>query len=386
MDIARVFSRQAFRVGIFTLAAAALIGGCSPETKGGGRKSAKNTEVEVAEVRLQEVEFSRMITGRTEAFLLAEVRPQVSGIIRERLFKEGADVQAGDVLYQIDDASYKASHASAKAALAKAETNQELLRTKYSRFKSMLEQKAVSRQEFDDVEAAWRSAQAETRVKKAEAEEAAILYGYTRIKAPISGRIGLSSVTPGALVTQHQASMLASIQQIDPIYVKLTMSASELSSLRRKTSEGLVDEGSFGRVRLYFDDGKPYAHEGMVDFSDISVHPDTGSVTLRATFRNPDHLLLPNMVLRAELVEGRTSRAIMVPQPAVSLQADGSATIFVLGEGNRAEERTIQIVGSKGRSWQVGGGLEVGEKIIVNGFRYVTPGMEVKVTKPEGAK
>ena len=372
------FTRRAAAFGFLSLSAVALLllGGCDSGGRG-GRSKAVNTEVEIMTVAPQDVEFSRMITGRTAPVLLAEVRPQVSGIIKERLFAEGADVKAGDVLYLIDDAIYKASYKSAQAALNKVEANNNVLKVKLARFKAMLARKAVSQQDYDDLEALYKSSSAEVRVQKALVDEARIQYEYTRIKAPISGRIGLSAVTPGALVTQHQATMLASIHQLDPIHVKLTMSASELASLRRKMSSGLMEPGSFGKVRLFFDDGTPYEHEGMIDFSDAAVTADTGSVTLRATFENPDHLLMPNMAVRAELVEGRAVQTLLVPQPAVSLNADGSASLFVLAEGNVAELRTVVLAGSKGRFWQVVDGLKAGEKIITNGLRYVKPGMKV---------
>ena len=378
MTVSARFVHRTLTLGLLSLSAAALLmlGGCDGPDKG-GRARAVNTEVDIMTVAPQDVEFSRMITGRTAPVLLAEVRPQVSGILKERLFAEGADVKAGDVLYLIDDAIYKASYKSAQAALSKVEANNNVLKVKLARFKAMLARKAVSQQDYDDLEALYKSSCAEVRVQKALVEEARIQYEYTRIKAPISGRIGLSNVTPGALVTQHQAGMLASIHQLDPIHVKLTMSASELSSLRRKMAGGMIEPGSFGKVRLFFDDGTPYAHEGVIDFSDAAVAADTGSVTLRATFKNPDHLLMPNMAVRAELVEGRAVQTLLVPQPAVSLNADGSASIFILGEGNVAELRTVTLAGSKGRMWQIVDGLKPGEKVITNGLRYVKPGMKV---------
>ena len=378
MTISSSFARRALTFGLLSLSAAALlmVGGCDSGNKGGRTKTV-NTEVEVMTLAPQDVEFSRMITGRTAPVRLAEVRPQVSGVIKERLFAEGADVKAGDMLYLIDDAIYKASYKSAQAALHKVEANNNVLKVKLARFKAMLAKKAVSQQDYDDLEALYKSSCAEVRVQKALVEEARIQYEYTRITAPISGRIGLSNVTPGALVTQHQAAMLASIHQLDPMHVKLTMSASELSSLRRKMAEGKIEPGSFGKVRLFFDDSTSYAHEGIVDFSDAAVTADTGTVTLRATFKNPDLLLMPNMAVRAELVEGRVNQALLVPQPAVSLNADGSASLFVLGEGNVAEYRTVVLAASKGRYWQVVDGIKPGEKIITNGLRYVKPGMKV---------
>ena len=378
MTVSARFVHRALTFGLLSLSTAALLmmGGCDSSGKG-GRARAVNTEVDIMTVAPQDVEFSRMITGRTVPVLLAEVRPQVSGILKERLFAEGADVKVGDVLYLIDDAIYKASYKSAQAALSKVEANNNVLKVKLARFKAMLARKAVSQQDYDDLEALYKSSCAEVRVQKALVEEARIQYEYTRIKAPISGRIGLSNVTPGALVTQHQADMLASIHQLDPIHVKLTMSASELSSLRRKMAGGMIEPGSFGKVRLFFDDGTPYAHEGVIDFSDAAVAADTGSVTLRATFKNPDHLLMPNMAVRAELVEGRALQTLLVPQPAVSLNADGSASLFVLGEGNVAERRIVVLAGSKGRMWQIVDGLKPGEKVITNGLRYVKHGMKV---------
>ena len=378
MTIFPSFARRALTFGFLSLSATALlmVGGCDSGNKGGRTKTV-NTEVEVMTLVPQDVEFSRMITGRTAPVRLAEVRPQVSGVIKERLFAEGADVKAGDVLYLIDDAIYKASYKSAQAAMHKVEANNNVLKVKLARFKAMLAKKAVSQQDYDDLEALYKSSCAEVRVQKALVDEARIQYEYTRITAPISGRIGLSNVTPGALVTQHQAAMLASIHQLDPMHVKLTMSASELSSLRRKMAEGKIEPGSFGKVRLFFDDGTTYAHEGIVDFSDAAVTADTGTVTLRATFKNPDLLLMPNMAVRAELVEGRVNQAMLVPQPAVSLNADGSASLFVLGEGNVAELRTVVLAASKGRFWQVTDGIKPGEKIITNGLRYVKPGMKV---------
>ena len=377
MNIFPGFFRKAFTFGLLSLSAVSLLllGGC--ESEKGNRSRAANTEVDFIVATPQDVEYSRMITGRTAPVLLAEVRPQVSGIIKERLFEEGADVKAGDVLYLIDDAIYKASYKSAQAAMHKVEANNNVLRVKLARFKSMLAQKAVSQQDYDDLDAMVKSSNAELRVQKALVDEARIQYEYTRIKAPISGRIGLSNVTPGALVTQHQAAMLASIHQLDPMHVKLTISATELSSLRRKMAEGEMEPGSFGKMRLFFDDGNPYAHEGVVDFSDAAVTADTGAVTLRATFKNPDLLLMPNMAVRAELVEGRALQALLVPQPAVSLNADGSASVFILGEGNVARLRTVKLGGSKGRAWQVVEGLKPGEKIITNGLRYVKDGMKV---------
>lgn len=382
MGIFRRSSRTAFGAAVLALSASALLmlSGCESGGKGGRTKTV-NTDVEVMTIQPQDVEYSRMITGRTEAVLLAEVRPQVSGILKKRLFDEGADVKEGDVLYLIDDALYKASFKSAEAALHKVQANNEVLRVKLARFKSMLARKAVSQQDYDDLEALYKSSSAEVRVQKALVDEARIQYEYTRIKAPISGRIGLSRVTPGALVTQHQGEALAVIHQLDPIHVKLTMSASELSTLRRKMAQGIVEPGSFGKVRLFFDDGTPYDHEGVIDFSDAAVTADTGSVTLRATFENPDHLLMPNMAVRAELIEGRASRALLVPQPAVSLNADGSASLFILGEGNVAQLRTVTLAGSKGRAWQIIDGIKPGETIITNGLRYVKPGMKVTISR-----
>ena len=364
-----------------------LLSGC--DTGGASRSEppkATPPAVDVLVVKPVERMLSREITGRTLPYRIAEVRPRVSGIITDRLFAEGTDVTAGEVLYLIDDAPYRSVYENADAAMHKAGADLKPLRLKRDRYKELLATRAVSRQEYDDADAALVRAQAEYASQKAQVESAHIRYAYTRVTAPIAGRIGLSAVTVGALVTENQSSMLTTIQQLDPLYVTMHLSASELASIRHMIASGQVKEGTFGKVRLFFDDGTPYAQEGQIDFTDAAVDAGTGMVTLRATLANPDRELLPNMVLRVELLEGILPAVIVVPQQAVRISAGGGASVYVVGEGDRAEERAVVLSGTSGDDWQIVSGLRSGDKVIVNGQRKVSPGQPVRIeTSREGA-
>ena len=355
-----------------------LCSGCRNDRTGSDTEAAK-PEVDVLCIEPRRTVFTHETTGRIGAFRIAEVRPQISGIVRERLFTEGADVHEGDTLYLLEDSIYQAAWKSAEAAWKKAEANLKPLKQKRDRFKSLLATNSISQQEYDDADAAYLVALAECLNQKALVDEARIRCEYTRITAPISGRIGLSGVTQGALVTEYQTDMLTSIQQIDPVYVTITLAASDLIRIRRMVTEGLLDEGSFGALRVFFDDGTPCSSMGVIDFSDISVISGTGSVVLRATLENPDGLLLPNMVLRAELTLGTASRAVLIPQQAAQINPDGSASVYVLDENDTATLRTIVSAGSKDGFWYVTSGLKEGERIIVGGLRNVRPGTTVKV-------
>lgn len=369
------------RSSVFCLLTALLLGGgCDGSRASPDGEQAKETaapEVEVMLVQPGQAVFTYRTTGRTAPSLLAEVRPQVSGIIKERLFVEGSNVTKGETLYLIEDDIYRAAHESAKAAVAKAETGLNLAGVNLNRFKTLLASKSVSRQDYDDADAAYRSALAEYHNQKALLEETRIRYEYTRITAPISGRIGASNVTVGALVTEHQGDMLTSIQQINPIYVKLALPATELARIRRMTADGLMEQDSFGKVRILLADDMPYPQEGDIDFSDITVDSGTGMVTLRATFSNPDSVLLPNMSVRTELTEGRTEQAVLLPQRAVNLNPDGSASVYILGPENIAEARAVTLGATMGKNWHVTAGLEQGDRVIVEGLRNVRPGVKV---------
>ena len=263
--------------------------------------------------------------GRTSAYLIAEIRPQVNGIIKKRMFREGSDVKAGDLLYQIDPAPFQVAYDSAKASLGKAQANLPSIRLRAERYKELLADKAVSQQDYDDAAAAVEQAKAEIEYWKTAVEAARINLGYTRVTAPISGRIGRSSVTDGALVTAYQPTALATIQQLDPIYVDVTQSSAELLRLRRNlaTGELTADEKSGKKVRILLEDGTPYPVEGTLQFRDVTVDPTTGSFTLRIVVPNPQNLLLPGMFVRAVVKEGIAEQAILVPQQGVSRNPKG---------------------------------------------------------------
>jgi membrane fusion protein, multidrug efflux system len=310
----------------------------------------------------------------------------VGGIVQKRLFEEGADVKAGDVLYQIDPATYQAALESAKASLARAEANAVPARLRAKRYTKLLADKVTSPQEVDDAVAAQGQAEAETEVWKAAVKTAEINLDYTRVTAPISGRIGKSSVTVGALVTANQPAALATIQQLDPIYVDVTQSSANLLSLRRKMEEGVIQRGGAGeaKVRLILQDGSTYSLDGTLRFSDVTVGEGTASVELRTVFPNPNHVLLPGMYVRAVLDEGVSDAAILVPQRTVTRDARGNAIAMVVNGGNKVEARTLTIDRGMGDKWLVSDGLKAGDHVIVEGLQYVRPGAEAKVV-PFGA-
>ncbi|HAY20800.1 MAG TPA: efflux transporter periplasmic adaptor subunit, partial [Desulfobacterales bacterium] len=273
-------------------------------------------EVAAVVVKPQQVELTTELPGRTSAYLVAEIRPQVNGIIQKRLFREGSDVKVGQLLYQIDPAPFQVALDSAKASLGKAQANLPSIRLKAQRCEELLTDRAVSRQDCDDAAAAMGQAQAEIEYWKTAVEGARINLGYTRVTAPISGRIGRSSVTDGALVTAYQPMSLATIQQLDPIYVDVTQSSAELLRLKRHLEAGrLSKDGNNGRkVCILLEDGTPYPLEGTLQFRDVTVDPTTGSFTLRIVVPNPQHLLLPGMFVRAVIQEGIAEQALLIPQ------------------------------------------------------------------------
>jgi membrane fusion protein (multidrug efflux system) len=347
---------------------------------------AQVAEVGVFKVAPEALQISTELPGRTAAYQVAEVRPQVGGLIRKRLFVEGADVQAGAALYQIDAASYQAAQQSARAALAKAQANLLSTAPKVARYKELLAIEGVSRQEYDDAVAAHEQARAEVAVASAALETASINLQYTRVEAPISGRISRSSVTPGALVTASQASALATVQQLDPIYVDVTQSSEDLLRLKRELeSGGLKRAAQQAKVTLLLSDGSRYAHPGKLQFSDVTVDAGTGNVTLRALFPNPRHDLLPGMFVRAQVDAGINEQAIAVPQQGVSRNAKGEATALVLNPQGKVEQRTLVTGGTRGDQWLVKSGLKAGDLVIVEGLQKVQPGAAAQVAKPAPA-
>lgn len=321
------------------------------------------------------------LPGRTAAYMVAELRPQVSGIVQKRLFAEGSEVKAGDTLYQIDPAIYRAAHDSARANVARAEANLYSARLKAGRYADLVKIEAVSKQANDDAVAALKQAEADLALARAAVDKARIDLEFTRVNSPISGRIGRSTVTPGALVTANQTDALATVQQLDPIYVDLTQSSADLLRMKRQLESGALKRvsGQTVPVRLVLEDGSQYAVEGKLAFSEVSVDAGTGSVTLRAVFPNPKGDLLPGMYVRARLAQGQTDAAIMVPHAAVSRDPRGHATVMVVGADSKVESRTVVAARSLGDKWVVTEGLTVGDRIVVDGLQKVRPGAQVQV-------
>jgi membrane fusion protein (multidrug efflux system) len=364
-----------------------IMGGCGQQKAAGGPPQGGTPEVAVVTVQSERTSITTELAGRTSAYLVAEVRPQVGGIIKERLFSEGGNVKAGEVLYQIDPATYQAAFASARAALARSEANLTPTRLKAERYKELVAIKAVSRQDYDDITASLKQAEADIEASKAAVETARINLAYTRVAAPISGRIGKSSVTVGALVTASQGAALATIQQLDPLYVDVTQSSANLLRLKRNMASGkLKQDGVNGaKVKLLLEDGTPYPLGGVLKFSDVTVDPGTGSVTLRTVFPNPKHILLPGMYVRAILEEGVNEQAILVPQQGVTRDPKGNAVAMVVDSSEKVEQRVLKIDRSIGDKWLVSEGLKPGERLIMEGFQKIRPGVSVQVV-PFGKK
>ncbi len=347
-------------------------------------------EVGVVALQPQRVALTTELPGRTSAHLIAEVRPQVSGIIQKRLFTEGADVKAGEVLYQIDPATYHAAYSSAKAALARAEANLNPARLKAERYTELVKINAVSQQDYDDANAALKQTEADVESGRAALETARINLDYTKVTAPISGRIGRSSVTDGALVTANQSAALATIQQLNPIYVDVTQSSAELLRLKQNLASGLLKSSGAAqaKVKLLLEDGSPYPSPGTLKFSEVTVDQSTGSVTLRAIFPNPKQILLPGMFVRAILEEGVDEHAILVPQRGVTRNPAGDAMVMVVGSEEKVEPRVIKVVRTVGENWLVSEGLKAGDRVILEGLQKARPGTPVRAVpfgKPGGS-
>lgn len=335
-------------------------------------------EVGVVDVSRADVPLETELPGRTNAYRKAEVRPQVTGIIQKRLFTEGAEIKAGTPLYQIDPASYQAALASAQAELARAEANAVAAAARESRYKGLVAIKAISQQDYDDALATLGQAKAGVQLAKAGVTTAKINLDYTRVLAPISGVIGKSNVTEGALVNAGQAAVLAEIQQLDPIYVDVSQSAEQLLQLRRQMREGSVAAVDSAKAHLLLDNNSVYEHAGSLQFAEVGVNESTGTVILRAQFPNPDRLLLPGMFVRTTLEEGIRTNAILVPQRGVTRDRSGSATAMVANKDGVVEMRSLSVGRAVGDQWLVLSGLDVGDKVIVEGLQKVKPGAAVK--------
>ncbi|MBS4699212.1 efflux RND transporter periplasmic adaptor subunit [Aeromonas rivipollensis] len=359
------------------LLASGLLAGCGDKGEAGqGAGEMPPAAVDVVTLHAAPLQLMSELTGRTAPLRVAEVRPQVNGIILKRLFTEGSDVKAGQLLYQIDPAVYQAAVASAKANLAKAQANEQSARLKAQRYAELVKVKAISRQEYDDADAAWKQQVAEIGAAKAALQSANINLAYTKITAPISGRIGKSAVTEGALVTAQQADSLTSISQLDPMYVDVRQSTADLLRLKRQVAAGKLvqDESKGAKVRFQLEDGSQYSEEGSLQFSDVTVDETTGMVTLRVLVPNPHDLLLPGMFMRATLQEGERPQGLLVPQTAVTRTPKGGATVMVVTADNKVELREVQLSRVVGDSWVVESGLKAGEKVIVAGLQKVKPG------------
>lgn len=380
-------SRRTLVVITGTLIVGLLLAGCGKSNSAGQKPPASPPEVGIVTIQPQRVAITTELPGRTSASLVAEVRPQVSGIIQKRVFTEGSDVKAGQLLYQIDPATYQAAFASAKAAEARAEANLTPTRLKEERYKDLVKIKAVSQQDYENAYASLKQAEAEVAAAKAAVETARINLAYTKVTAPISGRIGKSSVTDGALVTASQTAPLATIQQLGSMYVDITQSSAELLRLQQNLSSGQLKKGGAAqaKVKLLLENGAPYPLEGILKFSDVTVDPSTGSVTLRSIFQNPKQTLLPGMFVRAVVQEGVNDQAILVPQRGVTRNPAGNAMVMVVGAEEKVEPRIIKADRTVGDSWLVTEGLKSGDRVILEGIQKARPGTVVKAV-PFGSK
>lgn len=337
-------------------------------------------EVGVVTLKTEPLQITTELPGRTVAYRIAEVRPQVSGIILKRNFVEGSDIEAGVSLYQIDPATYQATYDSAKGDLAKAQAAANIAELTVKRYQKLLGTQYISKQEYDQALADAQQATAAVVAAKAAVETARINLAYTKVTSPISGRIGKSSVTEGALVQNGQASALATVQQLDPIYVDVTQSSNDFLRLKQELANGsLKQENGKAKVDLVTSDGIKLPQSGTLEFSDVTVDQTTGSITLRAIFPNPDHTLLPGMFVRARLQEGTKPAALLVPQQGVTRTPRGDATVLVVGADNKVETRQIVASQAIGDKWLVTDGLKAGDRVVVSGLQKVRPGAQVKV-------
>ncbi|PQQ29987.1 efflux RND transporter periplasmic adaptor subunit [Photorhabdus hindustanensis] len=367
---------------ILVFSGSLALSGCNDKNSQQAAGNQQAPEVGIVTLKNEPLMVTTELPGRTSAFRIAEVRPQVSGIILKRNYKEGSDVKAGTSLYQIDPATYQATYDSAKADLAKAQANAEITRLTVNRYKSLLGTNYVSQQEFDKASANYAEANATVQAAKATVETARINLAYTKVTAPISGRSGKSTITEGALVSVGQPTALTTVQQLDPIYVDVTQSSDDYLRLKSEITKGVVQKGdSKAKVHLIMENGKNYSETGYLEFSDIAVDETTGSITIRAIFPNPNEELLPGMFVRAKLEEGIRRDSILVPQQGVTRTPRGEATVMVVGADEKVEPRVITANQAIGDKWLVTSGLKAGDRIIVTGLQKIKPGIPVKAAE-----
>lgn len=333
-------------------------------------------EVGVVTIHARPVTLTAELPGRTSPFAISDVRPQVNGIIRDVLFVQGSEVKAGQTMYQIDPSLYQAAFDNAKAMLASAQATLMSAKSLAERDARLVATNAISRQDNDNAQAAYEQAQAAVQQQTANLETARINLAYTKVTAPISGRAGISTVTKGALVTANQTTALTTVQTLDPMYVDIAQSSTQLLALRQEIARGRIngDAPATAKVSLILPDGSRYAEEGKLQFTDVTVDPATGAVTLRALFPNPHHLLLPGLYVRAIVAEGVDPNALLAPQQGIIRNTKGEPTAWVVGKDNKAELRTLQVSRTVGNDWLVTSGLEDGDRIIVEGTQKIRQG------------
>lgn len=362
--------------------AVTMFGGCDSQKSTGapaGAGAQRAPQVSVTEIQPTELDMTTTLQGRTAPYLVADVRPQVAGILQKRLFKEGSEVKEGQALYQIDPAVYEAAVASAKAELQRAQAVLYQTRLTANRYAQLVKTNAISKQNNDDAQAAYKQAQAAVAAAEAGLKNAQINLDYTTVRSPISGRIGRSLVTPGALLSAHQAQNMAVVQTLDPIYVDVTQSSKEILSLKKDIASGkLKTKGGAIPVTLIMEDGTKYPQTGELTLSEVSVDPGTGTITLRAEFPNPDNILLPGMFVRTELPQGTMEKALLVPQRAVMREANGTPYVYVVEDGKIAIRRLVTHR-TQGQNWIVEEGLKPGEKVVIEGLQRIRPGVPVQI-------
>lgn len=374
----------------YTLSASALavsltLVGCSKDDSKSQQNAAASQQqqalpVGVITAQPQNIEQSVDLSGRTTAYQTSDVRPQTSGVILKRLFTEGSYVHAGQALYELDSRTNKATLANANAAYLQQEANLKSLQTKMNRYQQLVASNAVAKQDYDDLVGQVNVAKAQVQAAQAQIESAKVDLGYSTIRAPISGQSNSSSVTAGALVTASQTTALVTIQQLDPIYVDINQSSTELLRLRQQLSQGSLDNSNNTKVKLKLEDGSDYPIEGNLAFSNASVDQTTGTVTIRAVFPNPKHLLLPGMYTTARIAQGVVPNAYLVPQQAVTRLPNGTSSVMLVNQKGMAESRVVVPTVAQGQNWIITKGLNVGDKVIVDGIAKVKEGMPVKMS------
>ncbi len=356
-----------------------LVAGCSK--KDAPPPAPPPSAVTVVTLKAEPVTLTRELPGRVNAFLIAEVRPQVSGIIKQQLFTEGSQVKAGQPLYQLDDASYRANYASAKAALTRAQATLKSAQLSARRSAELVRIDAISKQDDENAAAALAQAQADVAAAEASLQSSGVTLGYARITSPINGRIGKSTVTQGALVTANQPAPMATVQRLDKVYIDLTQSSSELLQLRKELTAGTLNRSGDLPVQILLEDGSRYQHPGKLAFTDVTVDPTTGSYSLRIAVPNPDNLLLPGTYVRALVGSGTRQNALLVPQQGITRDPKGNATAMVVNQEGKVEPRAVQVTRTIGDKWLIDGGLAAGDRVIIEGLQKIGPGAPVTVTE-----